>query len=125
MTQQFSFSGWEHKALPQYKEKLNKAESREDVKNVFVQNVQDLLNDVLGGSVRMEDGDIALAPNSDSLYQIGERLRTHESLESWWTESDLPHVIRRLAYSAARRYKHLEKNPSKTQLKIRRGAWAA
>ncbi|MGE5839981.1 MAG: hypothetical protein ACM34H_08590, partial [Deltaproteobacteria bacterium] len=69
--------------------------------------------------------EIELAPNSDSLYRISERLRTHESLKSWWTESDLPHVIRRLADSAARRYKHLEKNPGKTELKIRRGAWAA
>lgn len=125
MTKQFSFSGWEHKALPHYKERLNKAESREDVKNAFVQKVQDLLTDVLDGTLRMEPEDIELAPNSDILYRISGRLRTHESLQSWWAESDLPHVIRRLAYSAARRYKHLEKNPGKTQLKIRRSAWAA
>lgn len=125
MTRQFSFTSWERKVLPEYKVRINKAETREDVKNVFVQKVQDLLNDVADGTVRMEEGDILLAPNSDSLYQISERLRTHESLAAWWKESDLAHVISRLADHAAGRYKHLEKNPGKTELKIRRGAWAA
>ncbi|MEW6665715.1 MAG: hypothetical protein AB1512_10915 [Thermodesulfobacteriota bacterium] len=40
-------------------------------------------------------------------------------IRSYWTDSDLPHVIERLAEAATGRYKHVEKHPEKTEAKIR------
>ena len=119
MTRQLSFSGYERKLLPQFREKMNKSESTEDVKKVFLQTVEELLNGVFDGRVKMKEGDVVLLPDSDTYYQMSERLQTDELFKSYWAASDLPHVIHRLAESATRHYKHLEKHPEKTEIKIR------
>jgi hypothetical protein len=119
MTRQLSFSGYEHRILPRFREKLNKAESTEDVKKVFLQAVEELLNEILDERVKIEAEDVGLFPDTETCYQIDERLRTDEPLKSYWAESDLPHVIHRLAEAAIGRYKHLEKHPEKTEAKIR------
>ncbi len=119
MTRQLSFSGYERKLLPQFREKMNKAESTEDVKKFFIQTVEELLNGVLDERVKVKEEDVELLPDSDPYYQMSERLRADKLFKSYWTESDLPHVIHRLAESAAGRYKHLEKHPEKTEVKIR------
>ena len=105
--------------MPQFRGKLNKAESTEDVKKFFVQTVKELFNKIIDGKVKIEAKDIGLLPDSESYYHMNKRLQTHELLKSYWSESDLPSVIHRLAESAAGRYKHLEKHPEKTQSKIR------
>jgi hypothetical protein len=119
MTRQLSFSGHERKLLPQFREKMNKAESTEDVKKFFVQTVEELLNGVLDARMNVEAEDVVLLPDAEPYYEMSKRLRDDELLRSYWTESDLPHVIHRLAESATGRYKHLEKHPEKTQVKIR------
>lgn len=98
---------------------MNKAESTEDVKKVFIQTVKELLDGVFDGTVKVEDEDIMLLPNSKPYFQMSERLRGEDHLKSYWTDSDLHHVIYRLAESAAGRYKHLGKHPEKTEIKIR------
>jgi hypothetical protein len=118
MTKQLSFSGYEREILPQFREKLNKAESTEDVKKFFIRTVKELFNKIIDGKIKIEAKDIGLLPDSEACYYMNKRLRTHELLKSYWDESDLPRVIHRLAESAAGRYKHLEKHPEKTQAKI-------
>lgn len=119
MTRQISFSAHERRLLPKFREKINKAESSEDVKKVFTHTVEELLNGVLDRTVRVGAKDIALVPNSEPPYQVSEGLRTHQLLKFYWSESDLPHVIQRLAESAMRRHKRLQKHPERTELKIR------
>jgi hypothetical protein len=119
MTRQFSFSGYERKLLPQFRQKMNKAESTEDVKKFFIQTVEELLNGVFDGKMKVEAEDVVLLPEAEPHYGMSERLRDGELLKSYWTESDLSHVIHRLAESATGRYKHLEKHPEKTEVKIR------
>jgi hypothetical protein len=119
MTKQLSFSAYERRVLPQFREKMNKAETTEDVRKVFVRTVEALLNGVLDGRIKVESEDLLLLPDSERHYQISEGLRADELLKSYWTESDLPRVINRFAESAIGRHKHLEKHPEKTELKIR------
>ena len=119
MTKQLSFSGYEREILPQFREKLNKAESTEDVKKFFIRTVKELFNKIVDGKIKIEAKDIGLLPDSESYYQMSERLQADDLLKSYWTESDLPHVIHRLAESATGRYKHLERHPEKTEVKIR------
>lgn len=119
MTRQLSFSGYERKILPQFREKMNKAESTEDVKKVFIHTVEELLDGVFDGTVKMEDEDLMLLPDSKPYFQMSDRLRGEDHLKFYWTDSDLHHVIYRMAKSAAKRYKHLEKHPEKTEIKIR------
>jgi hypothetical protein len=119
MTKQLSFSAYERRVLPRFREKMNKAESTEDVQKAFVQTVEALLNNVLEGRVRVHSEDLLLLPHTEPHYRVSEGLRADELLKSYWNESDLPRVINRFAESAIGRHKHLEKHPEKTELKIR------
>jgi len=119
MTKQFSFSKYENKLLPDFRQKINMAESTEDVKKFFIYTTTELFNHVFEGKLDIEYEDIALTPTGKPYYTISKRLFSRENFLSVWNDSDLPRVMGRLAESSSNRYKHLEKNPAKTDSKIR------
>ena len=98
---------------------MDQAESTEDVKKFFVYTVQELFKDVFGDSVEVAYDDVVLTPGDQSHYRIKEEILRSEPLISTCRNSDLPDVLSRLAESAVNRYRHLDKNPEKTELKIR------
>jgi hypothetical protein len=53
---------------------MNKAESKEDVKKVFVQTVEDLLNAILDKKAVVKAEDLKLLPDSKPYYQMSEGL---------------------------------------------------
>ncbi len=119
MAKQLSFTKYEHEVLPDYRQKLNMAESTEDVKKFFVYTVMELLDKIFEGEMQFKYDDVALMQSSSPPYSINQRLLSTETFLSVWNHSDLPNLIERLAESAANRYKHLEKHPEKTDAKIR------
>ena len=120
MTEQESFTKHEHTILPNFRENINRSESTEDVKKFFIYSIQELFKHVFEGRINFEYEDIALTPESDSSYRLSERILNSKDFSSVWKNSDLSRVISRLAESALHRYKHLKKNPGKTDSKIRR-----
>jgi hypothetical protein len=50
---------------------------------------------------------------------LNERIRSREDFIELWQASDLPQIVSRFAELAVGRYKHLGKNPRKTEAKIR------
>ncbi|MBN1931751.1 MAG: hypothetical protein JW786_09115 [Desulfobacterales bacterium] len=119
MTKQLSFTKYEHEILPEYRQNLNKAESTEDVKKFFVYTVRELFKNIFEDKIDFEYDDISLMPDSKVNYKMSERLVSTEAFASLWSDSDLPHLIARLAESAMNRYNHLEKHQEKTDAKIR------
>ena len=119
MTRQTSFTKYEHKVLPNFRHKINKAESTEDVKKFFVYTVMELLDNVFDGEMKFEYEDCSLKTDCDPFYSLSERILSSEAFRPVWDESDLRRVLSRLAESATHRYKHLRKSPEKTDSKIR------
>ena len=119
MTKQLSFTKHEHKVLPNFRQKINKAESTEDVKKFFVQTAKELFEDIFGGEMKFRYEDFKLRLDRDPSYILSDRIFSSEKIRSIWNESDLSRIIYRLAESAIGRYKHLEKNPEKSETKIR------
>jgi hypothetical protein len=119
MTEQLSYTKFENELRPHFRQSLNKAESTEDVKKFFTYTVQELLKKVLEGQVEVYFEEVSLKPDQNPPYVLSQRLLETESLKSIWDNSDLPHVLERMAESAVNRYKHLEKHPEKTEAKIR------
>lgn len=119
MTRQRSFTKYEHKVFPNFRQQISKAESTEDVKKFFVYATRELFEQISEGVFDVEYEDVALAPHEESQYVVSKRLLSNEDFASVWTDSDLPDVVSRLADSAMSRYKHLEKHPEKTSAKIR------
>lgn len=119
MTKQLSFTKYEHKVLPSFRKKINKAESTEDVKKFFVQTAKKLFEDIFGEEMKFGYEDFKLRLGSNPSYILSDRVLSSENIKSVWDGSDLSRVVYRFAESAMRRHKHLEKNPEKSDTKIR------
>ena len=119
MTKQISFSKYEQKVLPSFRQKINEAESTEDVKKFFIYTVKELLESILPEKFGFGYEDVALTPSSEPYYILSERLLSSDAFKSVWNDSDLPRLLSRLAKSAVHRYNHLQKHPEKTEAKIR------
>jgi len=119
MVKQFSFTKYENELLPDFRQKLNLAESVEDVKKVFTTTANELFKKIFSGEIKFLYEDISLQYNHHPSFSVNERLFDLENFSSVWKTSDLPNVVARLAESANNRYKHLEKHHEKTNSKIR------
>jgi len=119
MTKQISFTKHENQIMPAFRDKLNKAESTEDVKKFFAHSTRELFSRILEGGLSLEEDDIMLQPQATPHYQISRRLLALNEFKGIWNDSDLVRVLERLAESAMNRYRHLEKHPEKTDSKIR------
>ncbi len=119
MTKKISFTKYEHQVIPNFRQKMNHAESTEDVKKFFSHTVKELLQQIFEEKIDFRDDDVVLAPDRDPQYTLSNRLISSVDFTSLWNDSDLQHLIKRLAESAIGRYKHLEKHPEKTDAKIR------
>lgn len=122
MTVQHSFSKIEKELLPAFRQHIGTAESTEDVKKFFVHTVLDLLDRATDGELKPMYEDVRLnhtEENEARQFAFSDSLTGNPLFTSIWSTSDLQHIVSRFASSACNRYTHLEKNPEKTELKIR------
>lgn len=118
MTRQVSYSKIEKEVRPGLREKINMAESTEDVKKFFVYAVKELLDRILEGRIEVDFEQVALAPDEEDGYTLSPALLHDPLFKEVWEISDLPHIVRRMAEVAVKRYIHLEKHPDKTEAKM-------
>jgi hypothetical protein len=123
MEKQISVAKYENSILPGFRNKLNKAESTEDVANFFVYTVRELLVNVFQDNQYHDFDAIALSASKEPPYKIDtDRISGEAYGDDFfkvWNNSDLPRVMGSLAEAALRRRQHLAKNPEKTTAKIR------
>lgn len=120
MSKQISFSKIENTILPDFRNKINHAESTEDLKKFFIYSVQEIFNHVFSGEISFDFNDISLQPDSEPYYRLDQHLLASNDFREIWDKSDLPKVIGRLARTAAKHHTRLGKNPGKTEAKIRK-----
>jgi hypothetical protein len=119
MTKKMSFTKYEHECLPAFRQRINKAESIEDVRKVFSYTTRVLMEKIFSGEGKFRDDDVTLELSGKSHFSLNNRLFSIEAFRSSWNDSDLPRMVSRFAETAARRIKHLQKHPEKTDAKIR------
>ncbi len=119
MTHQQSFTRIENELLPQLRKRLNEAESTEDVKKFFAYCLRDLFTQILPGRPEVGLDELVLQPGGAPPFHLGDGLRAAPGFAEAWTNSDLPQIVARFAEAACHRHRHLEKNPEKTEAKIR------
>jgi hypothetical protein len=120
MVQQISFTKYENEVLPDFRKKLNLAESTEDVLNFFVHTIMELCKNVFEGNIDFNYEDITLILDHEPHYKMNKRLFSQDAFTAVWNHSDLPRVIGRFAKSAMNRFKRLEKYSEKSDKKIRK-----
>lgn len=119
MSEQLSYTKFEHEILPAYRNKLNQAESTEDVKKFFTYTVLDLFQKAFASNRTMNYEDISLKPDSKPPYSLSPDLENDPLLSRLRENSDLNNILERLSQAAAKRFVHLSKHPEKTESKIR------
>jgi hypothetical protein len=119
MTESVSFTRYENVIYPGFRQKVQKAESTGDVKNLFALATKEMLQSAFEHKMNFLDDDIKLLPESESRFVISERLLSSATFKSVWENSDLRRVIGRFAELAIGRCKRLRKHPEKTDAKIR------
>ena len=119
MTQQQSFSKVENELQHKFRKMVNEAESTEDVKKFFIYCMQELFRRACVGQLELQFDDIGLRPEENPPFMISEHVRSREDFAQLWDTSDLPHIVSRFAELALNHYKHLAKNPEKTEMKMR------
>ena len=119
MTQKVSFTKVEHHCLPAFRQKINKAESAGDVRKVFAYTTRIVIEKIFGAEEKFREDDVILELSEKSGFRLSSRVFSRKGFQSTWNNSDLPRMVGRFAEIAARRIKHLEKHPEKTDAKIR------
>ncbi len=117
MSTQVSFSKLEKEFLPQFREKISTSEDIVDVQKYFSYTIKELLQKAFekeGINLYEEDIELTTTPPHYTIKNI------NPSIKMVWENSDLKNILQRFAEIAHKRYLHLQKNPSKTNKKIRR-----
>lgn len=120
MTRQTSFTKYERKILPDYRQRISSAETVPEVKDLFVYMVGLLFADVFAGKRLLREEDIELSPQKTAGYRLSRRLKALPEFAAVWETSDLSDVLERLAEMACHRCRRLEKQPEKIPSKIRK-----
>ena len=118
MTKSFSFSRHEQKLRPGLRKQISSAESTEDVKKFFAYTVLNLFGSVFQKKIAFEYEDIRLDLTRREGFSVDKRLLRTPEFVSVWQNSDLPHIVKRMAEYAIKHYKHLETHPDKTEAKM-------
>ncbi len=118
MSKQFSFTKQEQELAGRFRERMDQAESTEDVKKFFALSMQEFLAGVLEDEKAAAYEDLALAPGADQGYVLKAALARREGFDEMWNGSDLPRIIGGFAKTAMNRYRRLQKDREKTESKI-------
>ena len=114
-----SYSKLERRLGQTLRDRLNHAESGEDVKKFFFYTVRGLISKGLNGLCQIEPDDVVLTPNQQQQFSVSSKIRENQDFSSLWDGSDMPAIVKRFARQSSNRYRHMEGHPEKTQLKIR------
>jgi hypothetical protein len=118
MTKQISYSKYEQELRPEYRQRINSAESSGDVKTLFVRNVLELFKRVLGDKIYFDYEDVHLDPRRKDGFTVSNRLGSIKDFVLIWKKSDLRHIVKRKAEFAIKRLKYLDKHRDKTEAKM-------
>jgi len=118
MGKRLSFTKHENALLPSFRERMSQAESTEDVKKFFAYAAEELAKNCVESDLDWRYEDISLAPDAETGFCVSKRLLCVPEFVEAWEASDLPNIFGRFATSAVNTYRHLEKNPAKTEKKI-------
>lgn len=118
MSKQISFTKHEQEYIGKFRERMDRAESTEDVKKFFALTMQELLTEILEDDKAVAYEDVTLAPVAEQGYALKAALAKREGFDELWDTSDLPRIIGGFAKNAMNRYRRLQQDRERTESKI-------
>lgn len=121
MSRQASYTKYEREITAEFRDRLNHAESDEDVRKFFVAAAGQLFEKAFNGQVEPHYEDIVLTPGRAPYYELRGELASSALIADAIRHSDIDDILARLAEQASHHFKHEAGNPAKTNLKINPG----
>lgn len=120
MDRQRSFTSLSKEYMPRLRDRMSNSEDCVDLEKHFSFLAVDFINRALPESaVPAGPEDILFDPRSKRHFSVSNSLLDSDDFQDLWRNSDLPHLITKMADSAYGRYLHLHKHTAKTEKKIR------
>ncbi len=120
MSLKISYSAYEKKYWPSFRDKINHSENCNEVAALFSSTVASILNDI-DDILEVRNDEVNFIPQEETCnYSFEHRLTDGPRLKAYFDESDIGSILDRFAYAAVNRHTHLNKHPEKTNSKIKR-----
>lgn len=113
-----SFSFYEKKYLPKYRDMVNKSRNIVELSNAFAHTVHNFLVDATDIEINTES--ITFNSEYEPYYSIKSILLKNDKFNKLIDNSDLLNIINRFAKTAHDRYMKVQKHNDKTNKKIRK-----
>jgi len=114
-----SFSHLEKQFEHELRDRVNNAENKRDLNELFSSISARFMLDATGGEMAIRNDDIDFMPDNPDYFKISTTLMSNSSFADLWNSSDISNVLKRFAESVHNRWIHLDKHPEKTEKKIR------
>ncbi len=119
MARQSSYVKLEKSFARELRSEVLHSENTTDVKNCFSQIAGKFLRKAFDSQIDILDKDVILDPSAESKFTFSDKIMSDGNFKTGVKESDIKQILERFANAAEHRYRHLSKNPLKSDLKIR------
>jgi RNA binding exosome subunit len=116
MNEQLSYVKHQNALIHQYRERINHAESEQDIKRMFFQIMKDLFIDIFEDDLGLEFNHVNLRPDEKTFFRLDSQIAQHPRLHVALEHSDLQLILSTFAKQACH---HLQRHPENTERKIR------
>jgi hypothetical protein len=100
------------------RQRVNSAESTQDVQNAFAAFLRDMLSRATGSEVVLDEGDVRVDPKVEDGFILGPGITANKDFAGFLERSDLLPILRRQAIDSVNRINHLGKNTLRAEAKI-------
>ncbi|MDP2849315.1 MAG: hypothetical protein Q8O35_14170 [Humidesulfovibrio sp.] len=100
------------------RQRVNSAESTQDVQNAFAAFLRDMLSRATGSEVVLDEGDVRVDPKVEDGFILGPGITANKDFAGFLERSDLLPILRRQAIDSVNRINHLGKNTVRAEAKI-------
>lgn len=100
------------------RQRVQSAESAQDVQQAFALFLKDMLARATGHELVLEEGDVRVDPAVPEGFVLGPGIAANPDYARFLEGSDLPEILRRQAEDAVNRINHLKRNTVKAEAKL-------
>ena len=118
MNEQQSYIRYQNALIHPYRERLNRAESDQDIKKLYFHIVKDLFIDIFEDDLGLKFHHINLLPDKEPFFRLDSELAEHPKLQAAFEHSDLRLILSTFASQGCHHVLHLQGHPKNTESKI-------
>jgi hypothetical protein len=118
MNEQQSYIRYQNALIHQYRERINHAESDQDLTRMYFQIMKDLFIDIFEDDLGLEFHHIDLLPDTEPFFCLDSKIAEHPRMQAALEHSDIQSILSNFARQACHHLLHLQRHPENTESRI-------